>query len=145
MNDRNCGGPLRRFRIAGSSVNAPLLQRTPCAAFEAREYSEPRFASLDESASPAMPADRLNPRSAADKRGRPRVALGLPQGRVEQLEPAAEMRQIETKSGKRWRCIKSIQAAKQGSEARAAFGRQTTELNRAEAQSKARIVLNARR
>jgi hypothetical protein len=59
--------------------------------------------------------------------------------------PAAEMRQIETKSGKRWRCIKSIQAAKQGSEARAAFGRQTTELNRAEAQSKARIVLNARR
>jgi hypothetical protein len=59
--------------------------------------------------------------------------------------PAAEMRQIETKSGKRWRCIKSIIAAKQGSEARAAFGRQTTDLNRAEAQSKARIVLNARR
>ena len=56
--------------------------------------------------------------------------------------PAPEMRQIETKSGKRWRCIKSIVAAKQGSEARAAFGRQTTDINRAEAQSKARIVLN---
>jgi hypothetical protein len=55
------------------------------------------------------------------------------------------MRQIETKSGKRWRCVKSIVAAKQGSEARAAFGRQTTDINRAEAQSKARIVLNVRR
>jgi hypothetical protein len=55
------------------------------------------------------------------------------------------MRQIETKSGKRWRCIKSIKATKQGREARENFGRQTTDINRAEAQSKARLVLNIER
>ncbi|CAG0986293.1 MAG: hypothetical protein OEL88_15070 [Sterolibacteriaceae bacterium MAG5] len=55
------------------------------------------------------------------------------------------MRQIETKAGKRWRCIKSIEATKQGKLAREAFGRQTTAINKAEAQSKARIVLNAER
>ncbi|MBP9713028.1 MAG: hypothetical protein KBD60_04950 [Sterolibacterium sp.] len=57
--------------------------------------------------------------------------------------PKEEMRQIETKGGKRWRCIKSIQATKQGREAREAFGRQMSENNRAEAESKARLVLNA--
>ncbi len=57
--------------------------------------------------------------------------------------PKEEMRQIETKGGKRWRCIKSIQATKRGMAAREAFGRQTTNINRAEAQSKARLVLNA--
>ena len=55
----------------------------------------------------------------------------------------AEMRQIVTKGGKRWRCIKSIEATKRGMEAREAFGRQTTDINKAEAQSKARLVLNA--
>ncbi|MFA7280864.1 MAG: hypothetical protein WC100_12275 [Sterolibacterium sp.] len=52
------------------------------------------------------------------------------------------MRQIETKGGKRWRCIKSIEATKQGREAREAFGRQMSAINKAEAESKARMVLN---
>ena len=56
--------------------------------------------------------------------------------------PKEVMRQIETKAGKRWRCIKSIEATKRGKEARAAFGRQTTAINRAEAQSKARMLRN---
>jgi len=55
------------------------------------------------------------------------------------------MRQIETKSGKRWRCIKSIEATKQGRAARENFGKQTTDINKAEAQSKARLVLNVER
>jgi hypothetical protein len=51
------------------------------------------------------------------------------------------MRQIETKGGKRWRCIKSIEASRQGRAEREAFGRQTTAINKAEAQSKkARIT-----
>ncbi|WP_186453966.1 hypothetical protein [Denitratisoma sp. DHT3] len=54
------------------------------------------------------------------------------------------MRQIETKTGKRWRCIKSIEATKGGRLAREAFGRQTTDANKAEAKSKARLV-NAER
>jgi len=57
--------------------------------------------------------------------------------------PKEEMRQIETKGGKRWRCIKSIKATKQGREAREAVGRQMSANNRAEAESKARLVLNA--
>lgn len=60
--------------------------------------------------------------------------------------PKEEMRQIETKGGKRWRCIKSIEATKQGRKEREAFGRQTTAINKAEAQSKkARITLTAER
>lgn len=58
--------------------------------------------------------------------------------------PKEEMRQIETKTGKRWRCIKSIEATKGGRLAREAFGRQTTDANKAEAKSKARLV-NAER
>jgi len=56
--------------------------------------------------------------------------------------PKEEMRQIETKGGKRWRCIKSIEATKQGREAREAFGRQMSAINKAEAESKARMMLN---
>lgn len=61
--------------------------------------------------------------------------------------PKEEMRQIETKGGKRWRCIKSITATKQGRAEREAFGRQTTAINKAEAQNrKARIAaLNVER
>ena len=54
--------------------------------------------------------------------------------------PKSEMRQITTKGGKRWRCIKSIEATKQGREAREAYGRQMTETNKAEARSKARLL-----
>ena len=44
--------------------------------------------------------------------------------------PAVEMRQIETKGGMRWRCIRSIKAAKKDRDAREAFGRQTTAINK---------------
>ena len=54
--------------------------------------------------------------------------------------PRTEMRQIETKTGKRWRCIKSIEATKRSMAEREAFGRQMTAMNKAEAQSKARIL-----
>jgi hypothetical protein len=43
--------------------------------------------------------------------------------------PKEEMRQIHTKSGSRWRCIKSIAATKQGVAARDAFGRQVSAMN----------------
>ena len=59
--------------------------------------------------------------------------------------PKEEMRQIDTKAGKRWRCIKSIEATKRGRAAREAFGRQTTDINKAEAQSKAKLLLNIER
>lgn len=57
--------------------------------------------------------------------------------------PIAEMRQIATKTGKRWRCIKSIEATRVNRETRDAFGRKVTEINRAESQSRAKINLNA--
>jgi hypothetical protein len=53
------------------------------------------------------------------------------------------MRQLATKTGKRWRCIKSIEATKAGREARDAFGKRVTADNKADCQSKARITLNA--
>jgi len=59
--------------------------------------------------------------------------------------PKEEMRLVETKTGKRWRCVKSIEATKRGKEAREAFGRQTSEINRAEAQSRAKLILNLER
>ena len=59
--------------------------------------------------------------------------------------PREEMRLIETKTGKRWRCIKSILATKRGREAREAFGREVTAINKAEAQSKAKLSLNIER
>jgi len=54
--------------------------------------------------------------------------------------PRDEMRQLVTKTDKRWRCLKSIEATKQGRAAREAYGRQMTETNKAEARSKARIL-----
>jgi hypothetical protein len=48
--------------------------------------------------------------------------------------PLDEVRTIQTKSGKRWRCIKSIVAARNSQRERAAFGRQTTAFNQAMAQ-----------
>ena len=49
--------------------------------------------------------------------------------------PIEGMRQVLTKGHKRWRCIKSIEATKRGAEARAAFGRQTTAINKADTQA----------
>lgn len=54
--------------------------------------------------------------------------------------PKSEMRQVENKGVKRWRCIKSIEATKRSVAEREAFGRQMTAINKAEAQSKARIL-----
>ncbi len=51
--------------------------------------------------------------------------------------PKTEMRLIETKAGKRWRCIRSIEATKQGQAAREAYGRQVSEMNKAESRSRA--------
>ncbi len=45
--------------------------------------------------------------------------------------PIEEMRQILTKSGKRLRCIISIEAAKVGKDVREAYGRLETESNKA--------------
>ena len=59
--------------------------------------------------------------------------------------PESEMRHFETKAGKRWRCIKSIEATKHGRSEREAFGRQVTEINKAEARSKVKALLNPER
>jgi len=46
--------------------------------------------------------------------------------------PVEEMRQILTKAGMRWRCIKSIEAARQGRAGRQEFGSQTSAKNKAD-------------
>lgn len=46
--------------------------------------------------------------------------------------PLAEMRQVPTKATPRWRCIKSIKGSQKSPAERAAFGRQTTAINKAE-------------
>ena len=56
--------------------------------------------------------------------------------------PVEEMRQIETRAGKRWRCIRSIEATQQGPEAREAYGRQVSEINKAESKSRAQRMNN---
>lgn len=58
--------------------------------------------------------------------------------------PIGEMRQIETKAGKRWRCIRSIQATRKTPEARDAFGRGVSEMNSAKARSQSRLIAEAR-
>ena len=59
--------------------------------------------------------------------------------------PIEEMRQLTTKTGKRWRCIKSIEATKADRETRDACGKKITANNKADSQSRARITLNAGR
>lgn len=44
--------------------------------------------------------------------------------------PIEEMRQLETRTGKRWRCIKSIEATKKQVSERDAFGQSVTANNR---------------
>lgn len=56
--------------------------------------------------------------------------------------PKEEMRQIESKGGKRWRCIKSIEATKRGVAERDAFGKQVTAINSAEQRAKSKAILN---
>ena len=43
--------------------------------------------------------------------------------------PKEEMRLLHTKTGKRWRCLKSIRATKKGVAERDAFGRRVTAIN----------------
>ena len=50
--------------------------------------------------------------------------------------PRKAMRQIAIRGGIRWRCIRSIEATKQGQEAREAFGRQITANNQAGTQAR---------
>jgi len=59
--------------------------------------------------------------------------------------PREEMRQIETKGGKKWRCIKSIEATKKSSSQRDEFGKTVTTINRAEQQARVKARLNAER
>ena len=56
--------------------------------------------------------------------------------------PADQMRQVDNKGFKRWRCIQSIEAAKQARAEREAFGRQITDNNKAEARNKLKERLN---
>ncbi len=56
--------------------------------------------------------------------------------------PIEDMRQISTRSGKRWRCVRSIQATQANRATRDAFGRSITELHRAEAEAKQRSFLH---
>ncbi len=53
-----------------------------------------------------------------------------------------EMRQIATKAGKRWRCVRSIEATKRSKDDRDAFGRRVSADNKVDAQTKAKLVLN---
>ena len=47
--------------------------------------------------------------------------------------PREDMRQVVSKTGKRWRCHQSIEAAKVSREKREAFGRQISLANKADA------------
>ena len=58
---------------------------------------------------------------------------------------SAEMRQIETKGGKKWRCIKSIEATKKSSSQRDAFGKTVTMINKSENQTRIKARLDAER
>jgi hypothetical protein len=50
-----------------------------------------------------------------------------------------EMRLVITKTGKRWRCERSIKSAQGNKEARDAFGRRITANNKAETQASIRM------
>lgn len=55
------------------------------------------------------------------------------------------MRQILTKSSKRWRCIKSIELTKLADAKREAFGQQTTTNNKADTRAKICRMANPER
>ena len=58
---------------------------------------------------------------------------------------SGEMRQIVTKGGKKWRCIKSIEATRKSSAQRDAFGKTVSADNRSENQSRVKARLHAER
>jgi len=59
--------------------------------------------------------------------------------------PREEMRQIETKGGKKWRCIQSIAATRKNSRQRDAFGKTVTAINKSENQARIKSRLDAER
>jgi len=59
--------------------------------------------------------------------------------------PIEEMRQVLTRGGKRWRCIKTIESSKRGRAEREAFGRQVTAGNKADTQAQLRRMTNPER
>jgi hypothetical protein len=59
--------------------------------------------------------------------------------------PREEMRRIETKGGKKWRCIKSIEATKKSSTQRDAFGKTVTTINKAENQARIKARMDSER
>jgi hypothetical protein len=54
--------------------------------------------------------------------------------------PVEEMKLLVTKTGSRWRCIKSIEAVKRSKDERDQYGRQVSAANQSEASSRARIL-----
>jgi hypothetical protein len=54
--------------------------------------------------------------------------------------PVEEMKQLVTKTGSRWRCIKSIEAVKRSKDERDQYGREVSAANQAEASGRARIL-----
>ena len=56
--------------------------------------------------------------------------------------PKEEMRQIVSKGGKRWRCIKSIEATRRGVAERDAFGKQVTAINSSKQREMMKAALN---
>ena len=59
--------------------------------------------------------------------------------------PIDEMRRMMTRSGPRWRCLRSIAAARQNAEARQAYGRATSAANRLANQRRAESLNRQRR
>ena len=55
------------------------------------------------------------------------------------------MRQIETKNGKKWRCIQSIEATKKSAAQRDAFGKSVTAMNTSENQARVKARLSEER
>jgi hypothetical protein len=53
--------------------------------------------------------------------------------------PRGDMRLVVIKTGKRWRCAQSIEAAKVGREKREAFGRKVSEVNKESMQAMRRM------
>jgi hypothetical protein len=56
--------------------------------------------------------------------------------------PMEEMRQILTGKGRRWRCVRTIEGARQAQVKRQEFGVQTTAKNKADASAKTRRMVN---
>jgi hypothetical protein len=59
--------------------------------------------------------------------------------------PLEEMRQVMTTRGARWRCISSINAARQAVARRQEFGARTTANNKSDAQTRGRSLAAIRR